>query len=93
MTKHQQGRGWLADYYAWGRRIRRHHDTREDAETAEHEDKRESRRSRTNDKLATAEPRDLRCGQARKDGTRCRREATDTHEKNGKPTCEKHQAR
>lgn len=85
--------GWRADYYAWHRRNRRTFATREEAALTEREEKRESRSSKTNDKLATAEYRNLRCAQARKDGSRCRREATETHERNGKPTCQKHQAR
>lgn len=85
--------GWRADYYAWQRRNRKTFATREEAALTQREEKRESRASKTNEQLATAEYRNLRCAQARKDGTRCRREATDTHHENGKPTCETHQAR
>lgn len=85
--------GWTADYYAWGRRNRRAFATKEEAALNQAEEKRESRASKTNEKIATIEYRNLRCAQARKDGSRCRCEATETHTKNGKPTCETHQAR
>lgn len=85
-------KGWRADYRAWGRRKRQTFATKEEATEAQREAQRQANNSHTINRLADLEPRNLRCAQRRKDGSRCRREGTDTHDENGKPTCEEHQA-